>query len=144
MLLLMPFVIVMVPPSDWESPPVALRSPRIVSRGAVILIPVPLRVRLLNSVEPDNDLEIVLLFPVITTALLLGVKVPLAVQLPATVCVALPPSKVALASIITSPPTIMLAAAVDSAEPVLVKLPAMLIAVAGSVLVFELESVRWW
>ena len=131
---------VIIPPFDMSDLlEFTARLPLTVKDAEVVTVPAI--VRLLNSVEP-GEVDIVLLEPDIVTVLVLPAKVPLDVQLPATVCEALPPLKVALASIITSPPTVMLAPAVELAEPVLVKLPAMLIAVEGSVLVFELDSVR--
>ena len=102
-LLLAAFCNVIRPLADCVSPPVALRLPFMKREGAVMFIPVPLNVRLLNSVEPAVVLEMVLLFPVMVTVLALPVKVPLAVQLPATECVALPPLNVAPPSTVTLP-----------------------------------------
>ena len=133
--------IVRVPPlAESELPESTVRLP--LTGKVEVVVTVPLMVKLLNTVELPV-LVIDLSVPVITTVLVLPVKVPLDVQLPATVCVAFPPLKVALEElIITSPFTVIFAAAVDVAEPVLVKLPAMVIADAGSVLIPDPERVK--
>ena len=72
---------------------------------------------------------------------MLPVNIPLFVQFPLNKCVRVPPSKVVAASKLTSRLTVMFCAAVkDTAVPEpakLVKLPAIVMAVAGIVLTTE-------
>jgi len=129
---------VVVPPEEWvkDPGPVVVILPaifRLVVPAAVILE--ALKVRSLKLLAPDPLID----DPPATNVimLVLPVKVPLFIQLPATVCEKLPAMKVVDAPMEILPLMVRAAAAVKETEVpapnVLVRLPAMVKAVAGNV-----------
>jgi len=129
---------VVVPPDEWVKDP----GPEVVILPAMVRVVAPAAVTL----EPEKVRSLKLLVPVPlmddppvvnVILLVLPVKVPLFTQLPATVCVKLPPLKVVEAPIEILPLMERAAAAVKDTELpapiVLVRLPAMVNADPGKV-----------
>ena len=104
--------IVNVLPALWvkEPTPEVDRSPDTEREAAVAEMPDPEMIRLLKPCVPVP--LIIALAPVIVIVPVLPVKVPLFVQLPATLCAKAPPVKEVPAPISTKPPKVIMDAAV--------------------------------